>query len=216
MTIPISLLMPVGFTDRRRHEIYLWTMSRWRGQFPEWQFCEGTSSPTNYNRSQARNDAYRQADGEILVITDADCITNKANVLEAIRLVTSGKAAWVIAHHTFYSLTKEFSDALLVLPPEIDDLGDFYVNSDWKMVDRSDAGVLVVPRDAYESIKGYDERFNGWGYEDNAFAIKLRKFWGPSQRTRGDVAHLWHPRGEDFEQPYIKDNEKLYEEIRAA
>lgn len=73
----VSLLMPTGFTDKRRHEIYLWTMARWQRLFPEWQFCEGHSDPTNYNRSQARNDAYRQADGELLVITDADCITTR-------------------------------------------------------------------------------------------------------------------------------------------
>lgn len=211
----ISLLMPTGFTDKRRHQIYLWTMDRWKKQFPDWQFCEGHSSPLNYNRSQARNDAYRQAGGEVLVITDADCFTSKGNVHEALELVLSSRAAWVIAHHTYYSLTREFSDRVLELPPDAP-VDGLFQNSDWKMVDKSDAGVLVMMRDAYEAVKGYDERFNGWGYEDNAFASKLRKFWGPSQRTRGEVAHLWHSRGLDFEQPFIKYNEQLYAEIKAA
>lgn len=208
--------MPTGFTDKRRHEIYLWTMARWQRQFPNWQFCEGHSDPTNYNRSEARNDAYRQADGELLVITDADCVTSKANVHEAMEMVLSSKAAWVIAHHIYYSLTKQFTDVILELPPETNNLGEFYPNSDWKMVDKSDAGVLVMMREAYDAVQGYDERFNGWGYEDNAFATKLRKLWGPSQRTRGEVGHLWHPRGLDFDQPHIKHNEKLYGEIKAA
>jgi len=125
-------------------------------------------------------------------------------------------AAWVIAHHIYWSLTSQFTDVILELPPETNNLGDFYANSDWKMVDKSDAGVLVMTRDAYEAIEGYDERFNGWGYEDNAFASKLRKFWGPSERTKGEVAHLWHPRGLDFEQPHIKENEQLLNEIKAA
>jgi predicted glycosyltransferase involved in capsule biosynthesis len=82
------------------------------------------------------------------------------------------------------------------------------------MRNKSQAGVLVMPREAYEAVEGYDERFKIWGYEDNAFAEKLNKKWCPALRTSGDVVHLWHARGLDFDHPDIDVNRKLFEEIR--
>lgn len=38
-----------------------------------------------------------------------------------------------------------------------------------------------------------DERFDGWGFEDTAFASAVRTFLGPIQYHKGTVNHLWHP-----------------------
>lgn len=219
----VSVLIPTGFKDRRRHEIYLWTTQRWMMLFPDFQICLGTcldpddpnkvAGPETYNRSEARNNAFQSADGEILIITDADTATSHQNVLDAVDLV-SRTQSWVIAHRTYHSLTQEYTDALLQDRPDVQLRPPF--PSHWTMRNKSQAGVLVMPREAYETVEGYDERFNGWGYEDNAFAEKLDKKWSPALRTSGEVVHLWHERGLDFEQPHIKENEALYEEIKAA
>lgn len=216
----VSLLVPTGFKDRRRHEIYLWVMNRWLKQFPDWQVCIGEDDPTNYNRSKARNDAFRQADGEILVISDADTVTTIANVERAIAQCLTTNA-WVIAHKYYFSLTEHFTDWLLQQEPDYqfeDEKGSHAAvkrdDFNWVMTNKSEAGVIVMPREAYEAVEGYDERFKIWGYEDNAFASRLRKKWGVPQRTDGFVAHLWHERGLDFDHPDIEANQKLYESIR--
>ncbi len=209
----VSLLIPTGFKEMRRHQIYLWTTQRWMMQFPEFQICLGWSDPLNYNRSEARNKAFQQADGEIIVITDADTATSPANVKAALDLSIRTQS-WVIAHRTYHSLTEQYTDALLQESPDVPLRPPFPAH--WTMRNKSQAGVLVMPREAYETVEGYDERFDGWGYEDNAFAEKLNKKWSPALRTSGEVVHLWHSRGLDFEQPHIKENEALFEEIKAA
>jgi predicted glycosyltransferase involved in capsule biosynthesis len=212
----VSLLVPAGFTDRRRHEIYLWVMNRWLSQFPDWQVCIGEDDPTNYNRSRARNEAFSKAYGDILVISDADTVTSMDNIEKAIAQCLATES-WIIAHEFYYSLSEEFTDYLLERPPTVE-LASVPSRSmyNWVMHNKSEAGVLVMPRGAYEAADGYDERFNGWGYEDNAFASKLRKAWGEPQRTSGQVCHLWHDPGLNFQQPHIKENEALFEEIKNA
>lgn len=213
----VSLLMPVGFSDSRREAIFYWVLKRWMVLYPEWQICLGKDEPEDFNRSKARNAAFQQSDGEILVITDADTATTPENVQQAIEIVARTNA-WVIAHQTYFSVDEQNTNLLLLEPCDykFDPMGFSSSRCDWVMRNRSEAGVLVMTREAYEAAEGYDERFNGWGYEDNAFAAKLRNKWGEPQRTSGFVAHLWHPRGLDFEQPHIKDNEALLEEIKRA
>lgn len=228
MSAPVvSLLIPYGFDDPRREEIFMWTLTRWRHHFPDWQAClavdpywQEMGGRDTYNRSRARNRAFQKADGDILVLADADTACNKENVEQAVYIARTTNA-WVIAHRTYYSLNEETTDELLQKPADTP-LTVKPLSYDWKMLNKSEAGVLVMPREAFEAVEGYDERFAGWGYEDNAFAETLKQKWGPPQRTPGDMFHLWHPRGEDtndpatFEQPYIKENEALLERITAG
>ena len=52
----------------------------------------------------------------------------------------------------------------------------------------------IMPREAFEAVGGWDERFRGWGGEDYAFARALDTLWGPHKNTANDILHLWHPR----------------------
>lgn len=210
----VSLLLPFASMDPRRIQIYAWVLARWMTLFPEWQICIGVDDPENFNRSRARNNAFMKADGDILVITDADTATTPGNVTQAIETVKRTRG-WVIAHQTYYSLNETYTDYLLERPPNVGlEAGLSSSKYNWVMNSRSEAGVLVMPREAYETVEGYDERFQDWGYEDNAFATKLRQKWGEPQRTTGSVIHLWHDPGLNFDQPHIKENEALLEEIR--
>lgn len=210
----ISLLIPFGSNDKRRREIFLWVLARWQCLHPDLEICLGSSDLDNFNRSEARNRAFDMSTGDLLVISDADTFTTPDNVEAAIQMVEAG-VPWVIAHHTYYSLAEPFTDQLLHGPPDVAMHPSIWV-SNWKMVQKSQAGVLVMPRDAFERAGGYDERFQGWGYEDNAFAVRLDREWGQNERTSGNMFHLWHDPGENFSQPHIKENERLLEETKNA
>lgn len=56
-------------------------------------------------------------------------------------------------------------------------------------------GICVFRRNVYFALGGMDERFFGWGGEDDAMSINLRRHTDRLAVQRGAVAyHLWHPR----------------------
>ncbi|MFD5089334.1 galactosyltransferase-related protein [Amycolatopsis thailandensis] len=55
-------------------------------------------------------------------------------------------------------------------------------------------GVLAVRRELFERVGGMDERYEGWGYEDNAFYETLCRAAAPGPVTSAVLRELWHPR----------------------
>ncbi|MFK4998906.1 galactosyltransferase-related protein [Bacillus sp. N9] len=55
-------------------------------------------------------------------------------------------------------------------------------------------GINVVPRKHFETVGGFDERFVGWGGEDDAFAASLNTLCGYVKRLDATIYHLWHKR----------------------
>jgi GT2 family glycosyltransferase len=57
------------------------------------------------------------------------------------------------------------------------------------------SGCQVVPRTLWDEVGGFDERFEGWGGEDDAFHAACLALAGQDpreDRMDGDVWHLWH------------------------
>lgn len=54
------------------------------------------------------------------------------------------------------------------------------------------AGPRVVSRHLWESVGGFDERFVGWGPEDQDFAHRCERVF-PHSRVEGKAYDLWHP-----------------------
>lgn len=56
-------------------------------------------------------------------------------------------------------------------------------------------GLFLIRRDIYEELGGFDERFLGWGGEDDAMTSKLLRLGKYSGTASNQVAcHLWHER----------------------
>lgn len=53
----------------------------------------------------------------------------------------------------------------------------------------------VFTKATFDAIGGFDEDFNNWGAEDDAFLVKCQRLVGPILRNtdRGTVYHLFHP-----------------------
>jgi hypothetical protein len=57
----------------------------------------------------------------------------------------------------------------------------------------SPGGCLWVTEDAFRQVAGFDERFEGWGGEDDDVAARLARV-GTFRRYEDSLLHLHHPR----------------------
>ena len=59
---------------------------------------------------------------------------------------------------------------------------------------RTVSSILIVPRETWDAVNGFDERFQGWGWEDTAFMHAVETIVDKPIRLEGDVFHLAHDR----------------------
>lgn len=217
----MDVIIPWGgeLDDPWRTGAFWWLRRRYRALLPDATVIVGTSAQDPFNRSEARNNAFRASNADVLVVADADTIFQPDAIREAIRLIENG-APWVIPYRLvagYYSLSQSASKRILELDPA-SPVPEPVDDDDWehKHASPSDplpswAGVLVLSRDAWLAAGGYDEGFIGWGYEDVAFRSALDRVVGPHTRVDDSfVLHLWHERSEaeNFGQPHIKENQE--------
>ncbi len=204
----VSVLIPWRSDGAHRERSFDWARRRWETLLPgaELVVCDDPNEP--FSRGHARNLAFEQSSGEVVVVADADTTVGSAATLaKAIEMAAAGE--WVLPYETYFNATEEHTQELLRLAPG-DELHE-PVTWEFRLTD-SISGALVMPREAFRTVGGYDERFIGWGYEDRAFAIALDTLWKPCVRLPGHVLHLWHPVGpsEAFGSPFIQQNQALH------
>lgn len=73
---------------------------------------------------------------------------------------------------------------------------------------------LCVTRDLFGSCGGFDERFRGWGDEDNDFYDQLSRI-APVEREPGLMTHLAHPRPHMLDGQGLRPNNHLVGTPRA-
>ena len=79
-------------------------------------------------------------------------------------------------------------------------------------------GLFVIQREWLLRLGGFDERFRGWGGEDDAMTHKLRRAGVPVVQIDGPPAlHLWHPRSPEttFGHAHYGDNLALLDAYHA-
>jgi cellulose synthase/poly-beta-1,6-N-acetylglucosamine synthase-like glycosyltransferase len=79
-------------------------------------------------------------------------------------------------------------------------------------------GAFAMRRDAFVGLGGWDERFLGWGGEDDALSYKLqRRRLSTVELDESAALHLWHPRppARTLGQPHYRANQALLEGYRS-
>lgn len=218
--------MPVGGLIEGcewRSHAFDWLCERYRRMLPAAELVFGTSDAEPYNRAEARHNAFTASGGDILVIIDADTILPHGEMVRAISSVRAGLIPWSIPYETYINLTDKASFYLLknyeahpdvpevpLPPPEIPGTIEHTIEC-------SPAGAWVLTREAYEKVGGFDERFVGWGGDDDAFVAAMDTLIGEHRRGRGFAMHLWHPRGDaDFGHAHWDANAALLRRYRRA
>jgi hypothetical protein len=135
-------------------------------------------------RSWALNVAARSARGDALVFLDGDLLL-PSGFAESVLLRLDGADVVQPKRFTFY-LDEQATCRIC------DRAGALAGARCVEVVENLEAGALVVlARDAFFSIGGWDEEFRGWGGEDN-------EFWDRCRTLRVDpygylpLVHLWH------------------------
>jgi len=180
----VVTLIPLRIGDDQRRQ-FLWDMTK--PALRELGYPIFTADPgiDSWARAHAINNASELAGRwDIAIIGDADTIPESASIRRAIAWVADTKGV-ARPHDYRRNLTQQ--GTLEYLRRGRDGLTGAHFEKPWP-----GGGMLVVHRDAWTAIGGYDQRFLGWGHEDSAFnlsALRHSRF----DRLPGDVLHLWHP-----------------------
>lgn len=183
----VTVLVPYRPDGTDRAQAWEYVQAWWRQQHPGWQLVAGTCPDGWWCKATAVADALDRADGDLLVVADADVVCPEVDT--AVRQVATGRAPWAIPHGMVFRLTEAASRVVYAgaLPA-----------SQRSHVARAaylgteGGGITVLPRATYEQVP-LDPRFRAWGQEDEAWALALNTLAG--RRWRGDAPlwHLWHP-----------------------
>lgn len=74
-------------------------------------------------------------------------------------------------------------------------------------------GIVILKRERYFTAGGFDERFQGWGGEDDAFGYALERTGATIMIVKAEHAHhLWHDRNmvSRATHPHYRRNVELY------
>lgn len=208
----VSVLIPYKRDYGIRDDLFKWVITFYENVMPEVEMCICESQSEPFNRSQAINNAAKEATRNVFVIADADVIYNPKMVVQAIQLLE--KHAWIIPFSKFLDVSKSSTEKLLMSSPQWPllmemDYEDRYKNKNYKSI----SSLVVVTRDNFNMVGGFDERFEGWGREDNAFRDAMNTICGPYKRIKNQfLYHLWHPRTKSQGNPNFKKNHRLYKQ----
>lgn len=146
--------------------------------------------PGVFSRSLALNRAAAKATGDLFLICDAD--TTYEDPADFARVVeVAEKGGWTLPQR--YVRIGPGISRLWMEGEPVADPPRAWANDVQQEYPFANSGVVAMPRAAFEAVGGFDQRFRGWGGEDDAMRAALETLWGAPTRI-GIAYHLWHPR----------------------
>ena len=180
----VRVVVPRRGDDGRRD--LLWAFcAQWWEALP-WPVTEGHHLDGPFNRAAAINGAANEAGPwDVLVVLDGDVVADVSQVVAAVeRAHETGRLCF--AFDRFVSLNEPMTERVLAGYD-----GNWAPGAKLKMSAHV-SSALAIPAGLWDATGGFDERFEGWGHEDVAFAHSARVLGGGIDRVPGTVWHLWH------------------------
>ncbi len=198
----------VPFTSNEPSRIIAWdAVQIWWHNNVGLPLFVGESDPSAFNISLARNRAAKKAKNwDIAVILDADTLISQKQIKEGVSLALSTGAV-------IYPYTERW---------ELSDVGTkkFLVNSksNWHQYAKRHAyehfgGCIIVTRKLWDTVRGFDPKFVGWGHEDGAFLAACTILSNQQcKRVSGKLFHLDHnpsPEKSPLHPQYIANRKRM-------
>lgn len=138
-----------------------------------------------YNRAKAFNDGAKLATGSVLILHDNDMLVPTGYLQRILEKIEMGYSVINPKRYVFY-LNQGHSNAFIRGETGMD------AQPAEAIVQNLEAGgSMAITREAYWSIGGMDEDFQGWGGEDTEFWDRCQVLpcwrWGYEP-----ILHLWH------------------------
>jgi hypothetical protein len=197
----VVFLVPRRKDDGPRDRIWAYCRARWERCSRTSRWSRAITTTGAFNRSAAINRAAELADEggpwDIGIVIDADVVLSESQVRAAIETAAdTGRVTW--AHRRWRGVREDATRRIL------DDRRDLGAELDRDeldlIVERTNplswSCCIAMPRAVFDDLGGFDERFEGWGFEDMAFQSVICGLYG-YERIPGDVVHLYHPRSEE-------------------
>lgn len=211
------LLVPFSSDDQSR--ILIWRhVQSWLAQTLDYPLYIGEhypDKPGTYNLSLARNVAAQKAgDWDVAVIHDADTVINPQQIKDGV------DTAWETGAVTYPYTERwelDYTGTKMLLSDE---------TSNWQQhmtqytQNQPLGGCIIVRRDLWELVRGFDTCFVGWGHEDGAFAIACQVLSGKLlRRIPGKSLHLEHviaPAKQPNNPIYLKNKARIEQYLVAG
>lgn len=176
-----------------------------------WQIIEASHDSVPFNKAQAVRDGFKKSFGKVIVVHDSDSISD--SLFEAVDLVKN-RYQWAVPHTMVHRLTPEATIKVLEGTDPTAVLDQTH-EKPYKGV--IGGGIVVLRRELFEKCPP-DNRFVGWGGEDEAWGYALQLVSNqPPARGKGRLIHLWHPPQERMTRMYGSlQSKQLIERYRTA
>lgn len=151
----------------------------------------GVCRTKRWCKAAAYNAAADATTADVLVIADADSYPRTSSLARAVDHAAGG--GWSVPFRKVRRLSADATDTLLGCDPAAQDEPAVRVLAQAPHDALSGGGVVVMHRDVWAQVGGFDPRFSGWGGEDYALGCALRTLADQSLGCGGNLWHLWHP-----------------------
>lgn len=153
-----------------------------------------TESTGAFNKACACNRGFSASTDDVIAIVDADTLMNSQVFTATLNRVATHDEV-IRPFSRLCELTEDQRDAYLqsaVLPqPSQTDRDDSREGDVIPLC----GGIVIMQRARYFSVGGVDERFQGWGGEDDALSDALVRTGATIKVVKNEPAfHLWHDR----------------------
>lgn len=204
----VCVVVPLRTDDPDRLAAADWLQGWYADRFPGWRWVVA-DSPGPWNKPRALNDTIAGLDCRTLVVTDGDLFVDPANLEQAVAL--SAHVPWVVPHETVHRLDRDHSrDVMAGARP---DPARCHMLP-YRGVDGG--GIFVLSRAQWDRTGGMDDTFEGWGAEDEAFAVAANTLLGERVRLDGPLWHLYHDPGPRTRHDRFSTNKARLRQYRAV
>lgn len=218
----VSFVIPYRSDGGWRDRLWAWCRTRLETLFPEAEIVLGDEMGKGpFLRATACNNGVQLATRPIVAILDADVAFMKQSLQKVLELMAPGR--WAMGYRYKRYIAKEPTNFLLERPPDIELPSGLAVDPPYRGTERKTGGTssyVVMFRDDFIHIGGFDARFIGWNYEDQAFAIVANTLLGRFLTTDETLVHLWHEGQPEMIAPHkhahYSAGEELFKRYQAA